>query len=81
MSFETPLPPYNGSDPHATFLNASCMDLLLIEIVPMAYRLANEFSVRADGAERQIDDEEQREAAFRRLETLGYRVGQGLVER
>ena len=81
MSFETPLPPYNASDPHATFLNASCMDLLLIEIVPMAYRLANEFSARVDGAERQIDEEEQREAAFRRLETLGYRVGQGLVER
>jgi hypothetical protein len=81
MSFETPFPPYNASDPQATFLAASCMDLLLIEIVPMAYRLANEISMRPDGGERQIDEEEQREAAFRRLETLGYRVGQGLVER
>ena len=88
MSFETPLPPYNASDPHANFLNGSCLDLLLIEIVPMAYRLAHELSVSAgnDGKTRggpmvADDEEEQREAAFRRLETLGYRVGQGLVER
>lgn len=27
------------------------------------------------------DEEEQREGAFRRLESLGYRVGQGLAER
>ena len=82
MSFETPLPPYNASDPHAVFLNASCLDLLLIEIVPMAYRLTDELAARtlgdSDGA---ADEEEQKEAAFRRLETLGYRVGQGLVER
>ncbi|MCJ1419385.1 Trafficking protein particle complex subunit 33 [Xylographa parallela] len=81
MSFETPLPPYNASDPHATFLSASCLDLLLIEIVPMAYRMASELSVRAGNGKGATDEEEQREAAFRRLETLGYRVGQGLVER
>ena len=81
MSFETPLPPYNASDPLATFISASCLDLLLIEIVPMAYRLADELSVNSYGVERPVDEEEQREAAFRRLETLGYRVGQGLVER
>ena len=28
-----------------------------------------------------MDDEEEREAVFLRLESLGYRVGQGLVER
>ena len=28
-----------------------------------------------------IDEEEEREAVFYRLESLGYRVGQGLVER
>jgi trafficking protein particle complex subunit 6 len=28
-----------------------------------------------------LDEEEEREAVFYRLETLGYRVGQGLVER
>ncbi|MCJ1258473.1 Trafficking protein particle complex subunit 33 [Lignoscripta atroalba] len=81
MSFEAPLPPYNASDPHAAFLNASCLDLLLIEIVPMAYRLASELSIPSGDGESHTDEEEQREATFRRLETLGYRVGQGLVER
>ena len=75
MSFEAPTPPYNASDPYATFISASCMDLLLIEMVPMAYRLANELSTK------NADEDEHREAAFRRLENLGYRVGQGLVER
>ncbi len=28
-----------------------------------------------------MDDEEERDAVFYRLEMLGYRVGQGLVER
>lgn len=81
MSFETPLPPYNASDPYATFLNASCMDLLLIEMVPMAYRLASELSISGPDGVKSVDEDEKREAAFRRLETLGYRVGQGLVER
>lgn len=81
MSFETPLPPYNASDPYASFLNASCMDLLLIEMVPMAYRLAGELASPGQDGVSAMDEDEQREAAFRRLETLGYRVGQGLVER
>ena len=81
MSFETPLPPYNASDPYATFLNASCMDLLLIEMVPMAFRLAGELAIPGQDGIKPTDDDEQRQAAFRRLETLGYRVGQGLVER
>lgn len=81
MSFETPLPPYNASDPLATFLNASCMDLLLIELVPMAYRLADELALPGPDGVKAVDEDEMREAAFRRLETLGYRVGQGLVER
>lgn len=81
MSFETPLPPYNASDPYATFLNASCMDLLLIEMVPMAYRLASELATPGQDGVKALDEDDQREAAFRRLETLGYRVGQGLVER
>ena len=41
MSFETPLPPYNASDPYATFLSSSLFDLLMIEMVPLAYRLAS----------------------------------------
>jgi len=121
MSFDSPLPPYNASDPSATFFNSSCLDLLLIELVPMAYRLANELQpgsgggaggagagagggARADGAAgsavggdrtgdrvvgggggggggSKIDEDEERDAVFYRLEMLGYRVGQGLVER
>lgn len=130
-NFDQPLPPFNASDPSATFLNSSCLDLLLIEIVPMAYRLVNELdaadalatadrsagsaggtttttttggggnhnaSHSQDGAAssvagtasatgtaatgtRKLDDEEERDAVFYRLETLGYRVGLGLVER
>ena len=67
------------------------MDLLLIEMVPMAFRLADELAsssttvttTATNGKEgnKVMDEDEQREAAFRRLETLGYRVGQGLVER
>lgn len=92
MSFDSPLPPYNASDPTATFLNASCLDLLLIELVPMAYRVANSLdSGIAEGAERgggnggvgteKMEEDEERDAVFYRLEMLGYRVGQGLVER
>ncbi|KAI1844963.1 hypothetical protein JX265_009591 [Neoarthrinium moseri] len=123
MSFDQPLPPFNASDPTATFLNSSCLDLLLIEIVPMAYRLVNELDDAAEVAAadrstaagagtgtgtaskqgaggdaaslsttatatatatatgRKLDDEEERDAVFYRLETLGYRVGLGLVER
>lgn len=81
MSFETPLPPYNASDPYATFISSSCLDLLLIEMVPMAYRLAHELSMPGEDSCRSVEEEERKEAAFQRLETLGYRVGQGLVER
>lgn len=81
MSSEAPAPPYNASDPHATFVNASCMDFLLIEMVPMAYRIASESSVSGAAGKKEVDEDERREAAFRKLDSLGYRVGQGLVER
>ena len=81
MSFETPFPPYGASDPNAAFINASSMELLLIEMVPMAYRLITELAIPGKDGKMEADDEEQKEFAFRRLETLGYRVGQGLVER
>ncbi|KAG5929381.1 hypothetical protein E4U42_006121 [Claviceps africana] len=42
MSFEPAMPPYNASDPSATFLSSSCLDFLLIELVPLAYRITNE---------------------------------------
>lgn len=100
MSFEPVMPPYNAGDPTATFLSSSCLDFLLIELVPMAYRVTNELEASASsvqgvtpaaaatGAEKDVaapraamDEEEERDAVFYRLETLGYRVGQGLVER
>lgn len=33
------------------------------------------------GASRTMEEDEERDAVFFRLESLGYRVGQGLVER
>lgn len=73
----------NPSDPNARFVGVSCLDLLLIEIVPMAERMAEELtdsSTTTTTADK-LEDEELREATFYRLETLGYRVGQGLAER
>lgn len=87
MSFDSPLPPYNASDPNATFLSSSCLDLLLIELVPMAYRVTNELanadkvSEDAGTKESALQEDEERDAVFYRLEALGYRVGLGLVER
>lgn len=130
-------------DPDHDKLAASCFDFLLIELVPLAYRMVADLhakeeellrqsrrtldqhtsfssttggggarkslpdrtsqSQRSEGAasssadkavagsipgtemlgagEGAQDDEETREAVFWRLEGLGYRVGQGLVER
>ncbi|RWA05659.1 hypothetical protein EKO27_g9443 [Xylaria grammica] len=111
-SFDQPLPPYNASDPTATFVGTSCLDLLLIELVPMAYRIANELEETSDSGtggknneetgsvstsagtistapgplsatrgKSKLDEDEEREAVFFRLDGLGYRVGLGLVER
>ena len=57
------------------------MDLLIIEMIPMAYRLIEQLTQNSKEGPIAIDEDEQKEAAFRRLESLGYRVGQGLVER
>jgi trafficking protein particle complex subunit 6 len=112
MSFEAVMPPYNASDPNASFVGASCLDFLLIELVPMAYRITNQVDAASQeetptsaqpeeqqqqqqqatsrtslvsGSARTVttkmDEDEERDAVFYRLETLGYRVGQGLVER
>ncbi|PYH48299.1 uncharacterized protein BP01DRAFT_371857 [Aspergillus saccharolyticus JOP 1030-1] len=67
----------HAPESHPRLLGASCLDLLLIELVPMAERLTKELTTD-DNA---LDDEEAREAMFFRLESLGYRVGQGLAER
>ncbi|KAL2141162.1 hypothetical protein VTI28DRAFT_2746 [Corynascus sepedonium] len=138
MSFDPVMPPYNSSDPTARFLSSSCLDFLLIELVPMAYRVTNELEAVAreqellqegggcgnvtgsegtaaaggtngsgttgsepgtggvgvskvggagGGARRAaetpvaMDEQEEREAVLLRLDKIGYRVGQGLVER
>lgn len=115
MSFETPLPAYNSTDPTATFFSTSCIDLMLIELVPMAYRLTNSsnhavasgagkgttsttsgagaLTSTAEGtttvpgagaASAAMSGEEnsaERDAVFFRLDSLGYKVGVGLVER
>ncbi|KAJ2982814.1 hypothetical protein NQ176_g1138 [Zarea fungicola] len=135
MSLEPVMPPYNASDPSASFLSSSCLDFLLIEIVPLTYRMTKERDASSSGkttmdsswpdsidetgsssatvpgtglqatesaiSERRRrassagaltsgsaghlrkfdEDDEELDAVHYRLEKLGYRVGQGLVER
>ncbi|CAM1510333.1 Fc.00g006680.m01.CDS01 [Cosmosporella sp. VM-42] len=105
MSFEPAMPPYGSTDPSATFLSSSCLDFLLIELVPLAYRVTQErdsplleapiapadiaspttshavSSIATGTGPRKMDDDEEMDAVHYRLEMLGYRVGQGLVER
>jgi hypothetical protein len=61
----------SNSEPPIKYLSSSCFDFLLIELVPMAERIASEIS-GCDG---------NQDTVFYRLESLGYRVGQGLTER
>ena len=107
MSFDTPNPTYSASDPYATFLNASCFEHLMIELVPLAERMARRLEDSIDGrsgpvggaagtatggsttgttgtgtsAEKEQDEERFRDSVYFRLDSLGYRVGQGLSER
>ncbi|PTB38445.1 uncharacterized protein TrAFT101_011453 [Trichoderma asperellum] len=126
MSLSPPLPPFNSSDPTATFLSSSTLDFLLIELVPLAHRVTVERDLASPSAlapasasaadtaalqspphsaataksettsgtvvgdaaaaaagdtPKRIDDEEHLDAVHYRLESQGYRVGQGLVER
>lgn len=76
MSFDS-TSPLNSADPNARFVSSSCFDFLLIELVPMAERMAKELATEG----KDLEDEEVRETTFFRLENLGYRVGQGLAER
>jgi hypothetical protein len=66
-----------NTDPNARVFSSSCFDFLLIELVPMAERMARELATEG----KETEDEEVRETTFFRLESLGYRVGQGLAER
>ncbi|KAK7707356.1 hypothetical protein SLS57_009377 [Botryosphaeria dothidea] len=47
MSYEAHPQP-TSSDPGSGFINSSCLDFLLIELVPMAYRMAAELAARED---------------------------------
>lgn len=108
-SLDPVLPPYNSSDPGASFISTSALDFLLIELVPLAYRITSEHHQPPPGAQsssaathndgvsttnntttaagavttlsRGLDEEEALDAVKHRLDTAGYRVGQGLVER
>ncbi|KAL4944738.1 hypothetical protein BDV06DRAFT_76245 [Aspergillus oleicola] len=77
MSFDASSTTPNISDPGDRLVGASCLDFLLIELVPMTERIAKDLAAE----DRLLDDEETKETAFFRLESLGYRVGQGLAER
>jgi hypothetical protein len=153
MSLDSTLPPFNAGEAGASFLSTSCLDFLMIELVPLSHRVTQQLdaslaaplsssasasasaadppfssvsllqsppppssqaqaqaqtqgqgqqtpgsaastagtaggvgsttttAVAAAGTAKKLDEEEERDAVFRRLEALGYRVGQGLVER
>ncbi|KAL6810168.1 transport protein particle component [Trichoderma camerunense] len=109
MSLSPPMPPFNSTDPTASFLSSSSLDFLLIELVPLAQRVTSQrdfpsssssATQNPDGVTssshhrksdshhppaadslKKIDDEEHLDAVHLRLESQGYRVGQGLVER
>ncbi|EHK17725.1 uncharacterized protein TRIVIDRAFT_210447 [Trichoderma virens Gv29-8] len=42
MSLSPPMPPFNSSDPTASFLSSSSLDFLLIELVPLAQRVTSQ---------------------------------------
>lgn len=48
MSFDTVNPPFTASDPSATYLASSCLDFLLIELVPLSYRIAAEVAAKEE---------------------------------
>ena len=106
--------PTSYHDPTFSLLNSTCLDFLLIELVPMAYRITADLALKEEewvggsatkknrlsshsndasstaagaaagtilGGTTTMDEEESREAVFHRLESLGYRVGLGIVER
>jgi hypothetical protein len=107
MAFQTPQPPSTIDDPTATYLGASTFEFLLVELVPLAYRISaelvakeNAFLGKTEASETSVeelskgfgvggiggtvvgrDEEETRESVHFRLDRMGYRVGQGLVER
>ena len=65
------------------------MDLLLIEVVALAQRLAAEplplvdplFLDATTPTTAELDDDAEKESMYYRLEPMGFRVGQGIAER
>ena len=85
-----PVPaPAGSADPLSSFLSTTCMELLLIELVPLAKTLASNplpltdtiFLDTNPPTKQDLDDDAEREAMYFRLEPLGFRVGQGIAER
>lgn len=78
-------------DPHAMFVSSSCMDLLLIEMIPIMKRLTlvtmsspqvpRDLSSEASSLAAIQHEDDEREAIYGKLELLGFKVGQRLVER
>jgi hypothetical protein len=63
-------------------LNPSERDPSATSPIPSAAeRPGTRGSLTGGAAGSKMDEDEERDAVFYRLETLGYRVGQGLVER
>ncbi|RUS20943.1 hypothetical protein BC937DRAFT_93987 [Endogone sp. FLAS-F59071] len=58
----------SSSSASQRYVNESCLEFLVMETVDTMFRTT-------------LDAESDREAVFSKLEMLGYRVGQSLVER
>ncbi|KAI9718980.1 MAG: Trafficking protein particle complex subunit 33 [Chrysothrix sp. TS-e1954] len=81
-----------GADSDSNLVAQSCFDLLLIELVPLAQRIATQLHAQSlpqthrtpltasKAASTPLDDTELHDAMYYRLESLGYRVGLGLAE-
>lgn len=75
----------SSSTPHSMFLNASIQELLMIEMTSLCYRLSrapvavdSDTITTASTEEEEMSDSERLES---KLESIGFRVGHGLVER
>ncbi|KAK9461096.1 transport protein particle component-domain-containing protein [Lipomyces oligophaga] len=73
-----------NTDIHALYLNQSCLELMLIELVPTSERVIR-IAGGTDGEVGEDQGEDQGDARqrveYKHIEGIGYRVGQGLVER
>ena len=67
-------------------INGTCLDLLLIELVPMASRMADRavteraYLIPSSDENDVLRADERRTAIQNHLDELGYRVGQAIVE-